>query len=89
MFAAGGGGAGTVGVTVSKAEVNASTLADVARSAPDASPAAGLEGVLVATGAAWLVHDRHLVSVVLLDAEGTPAPPLRMRDLVRAMLGKA
>ncbi len=80
------GGPETVGITVATATAATAAIDRLAKAMPDATPAAGLDHVLVATGAAWFIADRHLVSVVLVEAGGVPATPARMRDLVLAIM---
>ena len=78
-----------MGLVIGSLAASSSTIKEIEAQVPDAKPVADMEGVIVARGAAWFLLRGRLCSVVLIDVDGRPGTPERMRDLVRAILARA
>lgn len=86
LYAPASGDLGAVSVTVASTSGGQAALAAVAREAPDATSAPALGRlVLVAPGAAWLLRDNRLLSVVLLIPGGIPGSEDAVAAVVAAV----
>ncbi len=86
LYASAGAGPGVVSLTVAATPGGSGALASVAQNAPDATTAPGLgRQVLIAHGAAWMLRDGRLLSIVVLAPGGGPGSTEAAARLVRTI----
>ncbi len=86
LYASAGTSPGVVSLTVAPSPGGSGALASVAQNAPDATTAPGLvRQVLVAHGAAWMLRDGRLLSIVVLVPGGGPGSAEAVARLVRTI----